>query len=686
MQNTDKGELAQRLSSLKLLKQSVAPRDFRAVPPSLNPQTETEQEITILGNYKNNNTISSYAYPDRGMIVWHLHRGTGSVHRFYQLRKGAAVAHPQGETYGLAQPFPAYGSVRFNGVITFSDDLWVVAGPTNDLTISPDLSLNFTKARAYAGYVSIQSATTSTTATSLTGLAHGGAWVDTRDGWQSQTTLQQAVTPSQLVTNSIVKKDGIEQVSLEDGIIAVLGGDLATEPTVVDDRKTEPFQNGFFQVYGDIVNVTGAVTPAGNTAFPYVIAKQWFSPYNIDHSFSAIGVNNPVGGHAASFAHTKLGAIDCYGSYSFQFNVTILPQWSNYPQPNGMAADFTLQVLVEDVYVTVDEAATPTITTDSAEYNIPIQFKDNPQSHIYNKRINIEHRKQNAHEGERSYLGTCVRYSWSMSSVSATTYTSTDVVKFTFDTDVFPNGVYENGNVGPVRLLQWTDVADGQSIQVRGMIRYGCTTGGALAPYVQPSTWSDPGVGEINWLPILSAIFNSDGSTFKRLYTKSEHERLVSVILPNLTLMSLKDSDQFHPVVKQMAQAAGFFDDLVSGLISTARYALPPLMGAAGTLAGGPALGIGLGAVSEGALSQLTGKAAGMYGGGGRYNVEGQSAGMYGSGGDHLGYAGGDMDEFGPPISRSSESVAEEYMARKRLAQAAGAYDGHRTLRRRNNY
>lgn len=664
--SSDKGELAERLSAMKLLKMTAAPKDYRTVPPNLNPITETEQEITILGNFKNAPAaLSPLIYVDRGMIVWHLHSGAGRVHRFYEMKRGATP--------------PIGGTIA--GVLTMADDLWVMSESTSDVQVSPDLSLNFTFCRLFGGYVSVSSATTSTTATTLTGLGHAGAWVDTRDGWQSLTQPQNSVTPTLLATFSVCKKDGITEENLEDGIMAVAGGDIPIHHTVVNPWKTEPFDNAVFSIPNDTHDVLQPSFPSGGGAYT-VLVTQWVSPWNIDRTFTT----EPG---LSSFFHKLLGAIDVYGYFDLDIRPYILAHTFTLVPPTPVPMIFFLEIEVVDHFGSMSDAGFVG-TSPSVKYVIPIQF-NGPEP---NTTVNLGAVRHRVHPPRMSYLGTALRYTLiNASGPLPGTLVPTDHMQFVFPLTVYPQGVYEPGAVGPVRLLQWTDVAEGQNVQVRGLIRYGCVTGGNLAPYVQASTFTDPGVGDISWLPLLQAIYNSDNPEFKRCYTMKEHEVLRNVILPGLTLMSLKDSTRFPPVVKQIAQAAGFFDDLVGGLIQSAKYALPALGAVGGTIAGGPAVGMLGGMLGAGAMSEISGKAAGQYPGqsAGMFGEQrGSSAGMYGEQGNAsgmYGQSGGFFeDALNSPLVQSAEALAEQYIREKRIGQAAGMYDTRSSLRRRTRY
>lgn len=665
----DKGELAERLSAMKLLKMTAAPKDYRTVPPNLNPVTETEQEITILGNFKNAPAaMAPLIYIDRGMVVWHLHSGAGRVRRFYEMKRNAVP--------------PITGAIP--GTMTLGDDLWVVAEPSSDVQVSPDLSLNFTFCRLFGGYISISSATTSTTATTLTGLAHAGAWVDTRDGWQSAAQIGNAVTPTLLSTFSVCKKDGITEENLEDGVMAVAGGDIPIHHTVVDTRKEDVHDGGIFLV-DDQQDMLQPSFPSGGGAWA-VIASQWVSPWNIDFTVTS----NPG---LSVFPHKSLGAIDTYGYYEFVINPSVADFTFTLVPPTPVPFIFFLEIEVDDKYCAVSDTAYIDHST-STKYVIPVQFNGPSFPLVPVSLGKIYHRALASRAGYYSYLGSVLRYTLiNASGPLPLTLVPTDHMLFRFRVEVVTQGVFQPGAVGPVRLLQWTDVADGQNIQVRGLMRYGCVTGGNLAPYVQASTFNDPGVGDLSWLPLLQAIYNSDNPEFKRCYTMKEHEVLRNVILPGLTLMSLKDSTRFPPVVKQIAQAAGFFDDLVGGLIQTAKYAIPTLSAVGGSIMGGPVGGLVGGLIGTGATSQITGKAAGQYPGqsAGMFGEQqGSSAGMYGEQGNAsgmYGQSGGFFeDALQSPLVQSAEALAEQYIREKRIGQAAGMYDTRSSLRRRTRY
>ena len=239
------------------------------------------------------------------------------------------------------------------------------------------------------------------------------------------------------------------------------------------------------------------------------------------------------------------------------------------------------------------------------------------------------------------------------------------------------NAEYENfggeGELGPVRIIRWTDVSVGQVITIKGKMRYGCISSGDLAPYVRSSASADPTVSDVNWLPIASMLFNSDAPDFKRCYGGEEYLHLVDHILPNLTIASLRGDDRIPRPVTTAMESAGFFDTIGKGLLGAGMGAL---QGAIGGITQGPAgmmkgammggLGGGISGLTSAGTYPVYPASAGMY--------QPSSAGMYQPSSAGMYSAGTFQPPAGLPLALGPTNMANQLQSASALLQSAGMY------------
>lgn len=143
----------------------------------------------------------------------------------------------------------------------------------------------------------------------------------------------------------------------------------------------------------------------------------------------------------------------------------------------------------------------------------------------------------NSNFGQVSYIsaapGTSAGYQ--------TNYVCVPCVSNITNVDVIANDLYGRGLQGPARIVQWTNVAPGQNIVIRGEQIVQVVASNRIVPFYQQGIVSE--CPSMNFYPMMTHAFNSTSQVFKRVYLGTEYAELVNKILPTLVASEVLQGD-----------------------------------------------------------------------------------------------------------------------------------------------
>lgn len=562
----------ERLLSLRFLKSLVAPKNYVSIPPRLDAQADVLTDVTVLGNFTvtATNPVLFQVPTNTGIFTWHVLRGSSSIARHAQ------VPNSIGGGGHLIAGITIQGSLLVIDLDSTFDQL-IMYDTAGQPTITPRLEDNFTFVRFINGYGLVESSTTSLTSAALSGLLHAGSWSDTRDGWRTSTG---PVTATGLAQFSVTKQDGFTSVPAQTGIVGVGGSDLAQKHSLANPSDQAHFlkgaasslPGGTFFVAGNTAPALTVGIAAGWPGHTQPITATWLSPWGI--TCPQAGFNFDVGSVGVYTQVGYSGMIETHTSQSVD---------------GGLYQQFIGELQFTDIYAFIN-SSTNLVQTQmfhSHESWPMITNIEHTVGYIDQHRFNHSPPAGQARPG-LSYIGTLIEFNVGYTgtsndvavppiSVAAGTNCHVD----TFLIVPVAENLYGEGELGPCRLWQYEQLAVDQIVTYRGMMRYGCITGANLAPYVQTSASLDPSMGDIQWLPIASMLFNSTAHWFKRMYDGEEYNELINRILPGLTAHTLRDSDVIPHEIRVALEASGIFDTIAQGAVGA-------LGGALGGMSGGP--------------------------------------------------------------------------------------------------
>jgi hypothetical protein len=696
---------AEDVMNMTYLKSLINP-EIAIGAPGLNQQTDVAQDITVLG------TFTARALPQgalqngidatTGLITWNPLRGVGCINRLGMIPSGMTCR----TATSLTLPSTYVGALG-NGIthITYPRTMWVSYEQEQQPTISPQLATDFTFSKFQKGMLALHSATRSGSTIDLSGQLHAGSWADSRDGWQKATG---SVTPTQLAELSVNKKDSCIGVDPIEGVVVVGGSDSATEYSYTNMQEYITHMKGITpnvrptlgngspsgvsyelslagEVFGPANKNTKTFNPArfANAAVDAVWVTPWDTVPALDNTTA--GVNStafeglrPQAVVGSQWRVYQMPNIGQYSTVSFNCNI----QWgiedasdTIYKSAPGALGDLNnlgglrLDVCVEDVFaVILNDSLNNNTPYDVVEHRsiahkygpfYPRGTSPNTDAVVQGAQT-FNHTPVARSDIGQTYIGSLISVHVTGMLDSTQKLILTNLSYLVINPVV--NSAVGDGDFGPVRIMMYEKVSDGQQLTVKGRMTYNCVASGSVAPYVKPSAMSLISSEDINWLSVASQLFNGPTQRWRRVYTGSAYSYMVNNYLPGLTLDMLRGpnaAEHVDPVTVQKIEAAGFFDFITKNLANLGRSFVKGAVGTAvnaglGALPGGgfvakyagPAINNAIGSMIGAGEFEQGGVNPQMYGGGmfgqgwnqqgalvpssgGMYSAGMESAGMY---------------------------------------------------------
>lgn len=558
---TSRSKVTTSCSSLDLLKTSVdGGHMYNTMPPSAMSQVTFPKRVdmNMVCSISSVALVNEMVPRTSGAIVWLPGRGVNSCYRMGIVPSGT-LSSGSGTEPANTRPYFRAG----NGPLQYLSPLPIPYNNriTSDvIEFSPSLvDSSISRARLYAGYMSVLSDTTPVGALALNGTLSAAAVSDITDVFQPASSYtfgtvstNGALDISQLVQSAVLVKDCVKEVSVSKGITAVIGPDIAASLNDTDFNTTF-VQNG--RLLGVIPIKDPLSKGAIGTLNTNTLAEQWsgwISPWNTKLT------GNWGNYHSVAVPNFYAGPINPFGgclAFDVQFNIIT----NNNASANVQSAGYMENWFVHFYHVFASCSSDGSITynsvldvqpmmcynqmtTGASTYKMGqwrLQAKSNPKPRMGQPDVfNNSTAWQPVANG--MYIGTQINISSSnLSSVAGNTTPGVDK-GWVIDPDMNPSVIVYSvndqvpGELGPCRIVRYDNLSAGQILKVDGSFMAECLPGATTAPFVQASGSMARVCSNVNALSFLSFAYNSDDTPFRRCWVTSDWEDYKANYLPNI--------------------------------------------------------------------------------------------------------------------------------------------------------
>lgn len=660
-----------------LLRATLDPKLEITAPPNLFHDTNFSKAVTGVGNFVIGDDVfpagSESVSSQTGMILYLPLRGVGSIARFGFVAAGVTSpinTLPLGNITLSALITDSFLGIVYNAPLAIP--YLGTASSAEQIVISPELDLDFSKTRTYAGRFSVKSTTLSAGTIALNGYMAAGSISDTRDICQNGPVggTTRAYSIGDLNQQSVTKKDGLQEVSVMDGITCLVGPDIPGEFTPPNTDSVDMLKGEYatFAITDTQVAsfVTGFPTGQYNPLFS-IWASPWFTTANVDATW------------LVSHQNLYLGAINEYGCVDYEIEGRYQFNTSSKVSAAVMAGDFKLEAVVQHYWAVVHPATGALqYVTGSDNITLAVRSDGDPDSSLpptramefkafkasFTPKMRIDKYTGRIDGFSRLNGG---KYIGSFIAVCAVgSHEGAAIVGHTWNFTLEPNTTYlrararnvdQIGEVGPARVIRWDNVSKDQNMRVDCLFNVQCIPQGTIAPFVQVAAMTNPESTDLNAIPWIASLYNGPG-IFRRVWTTPEYEEMLRQLDELTSVDGLLKQARANGKEGAAGQSAGIFGSLGSQLGST----FGPIGGLIGGIGGSLADSLIGGAAGQFGGSQarraygpsntvtrgpplIAGGAAGQFG------YQGGAAGKYGASAGQFGDAAG---QFGDGSGRMS--------------------------------
>ena len=671
-----------------------------AVPPPNQQYVATQcKTVTVYGNY------AVQAGQTAGALLWLPQCGCNFLRRMNLFAKSSFV--PVAYAAGLTTSTIGLVGLDCN----LLSGLFIPVESSEQISQSPPLADDFTLGRLYGGILKVMSDATSTTSAAMSGTFSAGAVNDTR-------TLPD-FQPPQLIQQSRVY-DGIQDVRCQNGIATILATDIAPLFSPISFDATSGFNQA--SAFYDVVLEEGQTLSAAGLlqAQPFktggTYAAAWISPY-ASLSKSVIA---PVAGYAAgvdaplNFVPNSLpaypdqvmfeidvlvdvdspavypqigtimfGTVTVIHYYVTNSTVAGLPQMKVYSQSQRLEAQDIVSsqywqgsvptnapsvILSIPTPIEATSTTLPTGTTAAAGdpyCRIPQRFvvkTNRPKNTLWLGSIILTQRSPGTDLQGGGAGGGILTGGAGGPLAAAPTFTSYGTYTSVTNINFFYTRMFENGLLGPARIIRWDNLAAGQNVLISGTLFAELVPGGTIAAYYKSDS-GQRGFVRPGLEAIAAALFNGASRRFRRVYTLVEYElEVLQNTCKSLTFPDIAREVAASPQGKGVLEAAGMWDSMKSAAKKGLEFAKPWAKKAA-------VLALKRGAeYAQDRWLSAGGDMDGEFDAEGSFAADGSEDDLVGQGGDHS-RASGDWGEGGDPNDPTADG---NYDA---LAECLGDYE-----------
>lgn len=640
------GKLIQKIMSLNFIKTTVCPRRMSVAPPNFHNEVGFTKGVDYNKEFEVNDSalVSPRVLTSKGFVMWHVLRGVNSIYRMGFIPQGSVAIpvsvpaiNPGEFSINDVCNLTAAGTGNFLSQVILDAELAVPYGISQQIQIAPELQDNFSKTRMFAGIVDVVCNTISAGTITLNGTIAGGAISDTRDICQHLAGgIVNAFSVSDLVQTSITLKDGEKEVLAQDGVIALVGPDIAPNYTTPEAEDDDVIDAGFFHYRSVIINTT--VTGYEPSGDPGLVTNQngrqmasiWVSPWRT--TASAVSIPGSIGMVNLTATNNQVSPIDEHGVFDFRVTCTVYPPAHNTAGGSyflwGFWIHFTHFFLscLENGSVASTKVEDSQLLwcggdTDPGDDLTPMRLSTSSEPKI----------NQDGFATSGKYFGTLISFEYrtcdlqqgvALPAPPADPLT-VDLRVTDVDIGLRARTINARGAVGPVRIIRWDNMSDTQRIKCDGRVLVQAVPTSDIAPFVQSSRMTADEAVNINVMTLLSELYNGPMSEFRRIYTGHAYRMVKDMVFPRMDTANLAvASNKDDPKAGAHMEAAGMFSD-----------AFGQLGGMAGRAFLGPHVGEGLAGMIGTQLGSIAGSAVdGMFGAG-EFGAAGQfaAAGQFGA-------------------------------------------------------
>ena len=552
-------------TTLDLIKSSVFVTKYTTMPPSSYSQTTFAKKIDIAGQIviKDDSLLTDEQVPTQsGAIVWMPNQGIQCC--FHMGFVPVAAQSP----FGLGLPLQ-FGYVD-ECMLPYNDQF------SNDpVKVTGFQQREVFQARLVAGILTLQCDASSVTATTISGTFSGAAIADIRDATLSTSTIgsQSICTPVQLTQAATTMDDGLKEVGALKGITAVMGPDINQEFQQPNAHKQYLASGG--TVVGQHVIPLSFYQNHPTLDFGTPALMVWMTPYNIVMSTTAAApadfpaiCNIRIGATSSTqFGFDKAFVGQGINPFDGCLDVTIKSRVN--PNTMGVAGVTNiLHIKYLEVYASVSSNGKVYYTYNGQEFSGPngdvrvlrsdMTFHTRTKIRMTGAVTAFDPTPTFKEESAGIYIGTMMLWEF-----RNTTFALSPLLQHSELADVqvcittlneYSSGC---GELGPARVLRWDGMAPGQVIRVSGTLMAECMPGATTAAFVQNSSVTRS-CENMNALPLLSMLYNSTDTPFKRIWI---HEEFLK-FLPKVQKFSCHTLRKYgNPRIIAAAAACGILNE-----------------------------------------------------------------------------------------------------------------------------
>ena len=267
-------------------------------PPVSGSQTTTLQKLRVWGN--------TGATTSSGAVLWAPCRGGGhEAHRLSGFEPNIPFTSNIHATPATTHSPDFYFN---NFVLQLKSYVFCPVSQSLDISVAPDLSQDFSRARIIAGAITIVSDGIANNSNTISGTFSAAALNDTRALNDFSTTV--------MMTSATTEKDGVSSISVDGGIAMVVGPDWPKELQTINrhnDASSEGSVTAFNVLGQGRTFAPTSITPAISQANAFLITPDLLTPVGVGStpSVPAVIKMDAIGMYTVPILRVKVDTTLC---------------------------------------------------------------------------------------------------------------------------------------------------------------------------------------------------------------------------------------------------------------------------------------------------------------------------------------------------------------------------------------
>ena len=482
---------------------------------------------------------------------------------------------------------------------------------------APDIGEEFSLSRSYGGLLEMWSSTITSGATALNGVVSCCVISDTTDIAQNENGTD-CFAVVDMAESARTKQEIIKENSIADGVISVQGSDISTVYRPPDSYDVDTVYGGWEDLSANIPSliVREAVDAAG-VVF-YNLISFWCSPWNVacyendgggtTAPLPSVTVGIGAGGPVPVSKLPEMGFLDFRVKGSLYISNPSVEPVEGSRVINVMAVSFFASIddTTKGSVVIKQVVSRRTFTVSNAGALVSAAIDAHGLQEVGGGNYSFDYELSIASEvktaGGMAALGKYI----------GTRVTVSDGLGTAFGSDIQLNLTqlkiyarsreqYSEGKLGPVHIIRYDQVGEGQNIRFTGVINTESVAKANIAPYVRDAIMNSRISGDVNMYPLVYHLYNGY-SPFKCSWDRADWKNFVDTFIVDLDPDKLKMLADKDDRIKAAAEAGGIFGDIGKALGAVG-----------GALIGDPELGSALGGMAGHAVDSAVG-ASGQFG------------------------------------------------------------------------